>query len=312
MSAADGGPVSFKRALRLVFRAAVRHWRTCLPIAAMFAVPWGVANAVSRSSTRILDPRTLTTAEAATAAITGIASVGAMIVIALFLGSICVGGLSLVGSAAVYGDVVEARGIFRRALDRGLDAVAANLLVLLLLSIAPVLVGIAGAAASVVSSSLGFAVLIFGTILVIVPYVLFVGMHLVLAVPVVMREGRGAVDSLRRSWSLVKGAWLWVLGIFFVLGVVPAVVQRIAEPAIGRGGPADFLMWAIASTVVAVLMVVLFGVGAGVVYACRAPEDVVPPDVVASERRAEEASERRAEEASERRADLIPSDTQDM
>jgi hypothetical protein len=302
-SVAEGGPISFTHAIRLVFSTAAHHWRTCLPIAAMYAVPWGAANAVSRSSTRILDPRTLTTAEAATAAITGIASLGAMVVIALFLGSICVGGLSLVGSAAVYGDVVETRGIVRRAFDRALDAVAANLLVLLLLSIGPVLVGIAAAAASVASSSLGFAVLVFGSILVIAPTVIYVGVHLVLAVPVVMREGRGAVDSLRRSWSLVKGAWLWVLGILVALGIVPAVVQRIAEPAIGRGGPADFLLWAIASTIIAVLAVVLFGVGAGVVYACRAPEDVVPPDVVASEQRAEHPIEHRAE--------VIPGDTQD-
>ncbi len=290
------GPIPFVRAIRLVFSTALRHWRTCLPIAAIYAVPWGVANAVSRSSTRILDPRTLTTAEAATAAITGIASVGAMVIIALFLGSICVGGLSLVGSAAVYGDVVEARGIVRRALDRALDAVAANLLVLLLLSIAPVFVGIAGAASSVGSSSLGFAVLVFGSIVVAAPYVLFVGVHLALAVPVVMREGCGAVDALRRSWGLVKGAWLWVLGIFVVLGIAPAVVQRLAEAAIGRGGPADFVLWAIVSTIVALLAVMLFGVGAGVIYACRAPEDVVPPDVAASEQR----------------ADLIASDTQDM
>jgi hypothetical protein len=302
-SVAEGGPISFTRAIRLVFSTAARHWRTCLPIAAMYAVPWGVANAVSRSSTRILDPRTLTTAETLTAAITWIASIGAMVVIALFLGSIAVGGLSLVGSAAVYGDVVETRGIVRRAFDKALDAVAANLLVLLLLSIAPVLVGMAAAAASLVSSSLGVAVLVFGSILVIAPTVMYVGVHLVLAVPVVMREGRGAVDSLRRSWSLVKGAWLWVLGIFVALGIVPAVVQRIAEPAIGRGGPADFLLWAIAGTIIAVLAVVLFGVGTGVVYACRAPEDVVPPDVVASEQRAEHPIEHRAE--------VIPGDTQD-
>lgn len=265
-------------------------------IGSLFAVPWGVANAVSRSSTRILDPRTLTTTEALTAAITGIASIGAMIVIALFLGSLAVGALSLVGSAAVYGDVVERQGIIRRAFDRALDAVAANLLVMLLLAIAPVLVGIAGAVASVVSSALGFAVLVFGSIFVIAPVTLYVGSHLALAVPVVMREGRGAVDAMRRSWRLIKGAWLWSLGIFVVLAIVPVLVQRLAEPAIGRGGPADFVMWAIVSTVVALLGVILFGVGAGVVYACRAPEDVVPPDV----------------EASEMRADLIGSDTQDV
>lgn len=291
----DGDRVRFGSAIALVFSTAVRHWRTCLPIAALYAVPWGVANAVSRSSTRILDPRTLTTAEAATAAITGIASIGAMIVIALFLGSICLGGLSLVGSAAVYGDVVERRGIMRRAFDRALDAVAANLLVLLLLSIGPVLAGLAGALASLTSSSLGFAVLVFATIFVAAVDVYLVT-HLVLAVPVVMREGRGAVDSLRRSWSLVKGAWLWVLGIFIILLLVPAVVQRLAEMAIGRGGAGDFVLWALAGTVIAALSAVLAGVGAGVVYASRAPEDVVPPDVAASEER----------------ADLIGSDTQDL
>jgi hypothetical protein len=283
----DGARIPFGRAVGLVFSSAVRHWRTCLSIAAMFAVPWGVANAVSRSSTRVFDPRTLTSTEALTAAVTWIASLGAMVVIALFLGSITVGALALVGSAAVYGDVVDRRGIVRRAFDRALDAVAANLVALLLLAVAPVAVGIAGAAAAVVSSALGFAVLVFGTIVVVAPYVLFVGIHLALAVPVVMRERRGAVDALRRSWSLVKGAWLWTLGIFLVLGIPAALVEQISERAIGRGGSADFLMWAVASTVIALLIVVPFGVGAGVVYACRAPEDVVPPDVAMSEARVE-------------------------
>jgi hypothetical protein len=287
MDRADGRSVSFTTAIGLVFSTAARHWRTCLSIAAMYAVPWGVANAVSRSSTRILDPRTLTTAETATAAITGIASLGALIVIALFLGSICVGGLSLVGSAAVYGDVVDRRGIVRRAFDRALDAVAANLLASLILAFGPIAAGIAGAAAAVVSSALGFAVLIFATILVVVPFVLYVGVHLALAVPVVMREARGAVDALRRSWALVRGAWLWVLGIFVVLAIPSVVVQQLAERAIGRGGSAEFVLWAAASAVIAVLVVVPFGVGAGVIYACRAPEDVVPPDVAVSEARVE-------------------------
>jgi hypothetical protein len=279
--------VSFATAIGLVFSTAARHWRTCLSIAAMYAVPWGVANAVSRSSTRILDPRTLTTTEAVTAAITGIASIGAMVIIALFLGSICVGGLSLVGSAAVYGDVVDRKGIVRRAFDRALDAVAANLLVLLLLAVGPVIVGIVAAASALVSSALGFAVLIFGTIFVVVPYVTYVGVHLALAVPVVMREGRGAVDALRRSWALAKGSWLWMLGIFVVLSMPALVVQQVAERAIGRGGSADFVLWTVVSTVAALLVAVPFGVGAGVVYASRAPEDVVPPDVAVSEARAD-------------------------
>ena len=287
MDREDGRSVSFGTAIGLVVSSAARHWRACLTIGLMFAVPWGIANAVWRSSTRILDPRTLTTAETATAAITGLASLGAMVIIALFLGSTVVGALSLVGSAAVYGDVVDRNGIVRRAFDRALDAVAANLLVLLLLAVAPVVVGVISAAVALVSSSFAFSILAFGTIVVVAVYVLYVGVHLVLAVPVVMREGRGAVDALRRSWALAKGAWLWMLGIFVVLSIPAMVVQQAAERAIGRGGSADFVLWAVASTVIALLIAVPFGVAAGVVYACRAPEDVVPPDVAVSEARAE-------------------------
>jgi hypothetical protein len=146
-----------------------------------------------------------------------------------------------------------------------------------------------------VSSSLGIGVLFFGTILVVLPMALYVGVHLALVIPVVMREGRGAVDALRRSWLLVRGAGLWVLGIAVVLGAGPVLLQRIAEVGIGRNGPVDFLLWVVAGSLGTILMAVLLGVGAGVVYACRAPEDVVPPDVVASEARAAQGAEARAE-----------------
>jgi hypothetical protein len=202
------------------------------------------------------------------------------------LGSVVAGALSLVGSAAVYGDVVDRRGIVRRAVDRALDAVASSLLALVIVSVVPAVVGIVAAVAALVSSSFGFAVLVFGTVLV-APVVAYVGFHLVLAVPVVMREGRGPVDALRRSWELVKGAWVWVLGLVVVCAIPPVIVQQLAELAIGRGGAADFVGWAVASAVDAMLASVLFGVGVGVIYASRAPEDIVPPDVALSEARAD-------------------------
>jgi hypothetical protein len=117
----------------------------------------------------------------------------------------------------------------------------------------------------------------------------YVGVHLLLAIPVVMREGRGAVDALRRSWRLVTGGWLWTACVFVVLALPPIALQQLAETVIGRGRPVDFVFWALASAAVAALGALLFGIGTGVVYACRAPEDVVPPDVALSEARADAA-----------------------
>ena len=277
------------RTIALVFRTIAQHWRVCIAIAAVYAVPWGIANAVSRSSTRILDPRTLTDSQVVSAGIAGVLSIGAMVLIAVFLGSITLGALSLVGSAAVYGDRVDSRGIVSRATDRALDAVAANLLVSLMIAAGPVLLGmLALAVALVASSSAAFTVLVFGFFIVVGPVLLYLLVRLGLAVPIVMREGRGPIDSLQRSRQLTAGSSWWVFAIGVVLAIVPVVIQRLAEVFIGRGGAIDFLLWVVAGSVVATLGAMLVGVGAGVIYGSLAPEDVVPPDVARSEARADE------------------------
>lgn len=278
-----------RRAIALVFRTISAHWRVCFAIAAVYAVPWGFANAVSRSSTRILDPRTLTDSQVVSAGIAGVLSIGAMVLIAVFLGSVTLGALALVGSATVYGDRVDSRGIVRRATDQALDAVAANLLVSLMIAAGPVFLGLLALfVALVASSSAAFSVLVFGFFIVVGPVLLYLIVRLGLAVPIVMREGRGPIDSLQRSRELTAGSSWWVFVIGVVLVIPPVLIQRLAEVFIGRGGAIDFLLWVIAGSVVAAIGAVLAGVGAGVIYASLAPEDVVPPDVARSEARADE------------------------
>ena len=254
-----------------------RHWRTCLPIAAMFAVPWGVANAVSRSSTRILDPRTLTTTEAADRGDHRRSRrVGALVVIALFLGSICVGALSLVGSAAVYGDVVERAGDRpprvrpRARRRRGEPARPAR----------------AGHRARSWSGSPARRRRSSSSVARVRgpdrsarsswsrrPS-LYVGVHLALA-----RPGRDARRARRRRCAPpVVGArrrarGCGCSGSSSSLASVPVVVQQVAEPSSDAAARPTSCCGRSRARSSPCCSVVLFGVAAGVVYACRAPED---------------------------------------
>lgn len=62
-----------------------------------------------------------------------------------------------------------------------------------------------------------------GTVLCIIPgFYLAIGLMFVPAV--VVLEGHGVVDSLRRSWDLVKGDWWRCFGVYFLLSMIIQVV----------------------------------------------------------------------------------------
>lgn len=279
--------IGFWGAIGLVFRTAVRNPRMCLEISAPYAIALGLANAVMRASTGIVDPTRLEASDVAAAGVEAVIAIGVFILVNVFVAPVTIGALSLVGSAAVYGDTVATTGVFRRAIDRALDAVAAFLLAALVLAvplvglplISLVVVAAAGGAA-------GFAVLLFGSV-ALAPFVLYVAVRLSLGVPVVMREGRGPVDALRRSWDLVKGSWWWVFGVGVVMALCVSVVNGFItfRSLFGRDTAGDFIVGVIVTAIAAVIGMTLYGIASGVVYASRAPEDTVPPEVAASEAR---------------------------
>jgi hypothetical protein len=277
---------SFPRAVGLVFQAAVRHWRTCLAISSVYALLSGFTNAVSRSSTGIVDPTTLGASDVAAAGVQALIAMGVLLLVNIFVGPVTLGAMSLVGSADVYDDKVETAGIIRRALDRSLDAVATWLLTTLLLGVPLVALALVSTVLLIAAPIVGFALLLFGSIVLGFP-LLYAFVRLSLAIPVVMREGGGPIDALRRSWALTKGAWWWVFGVAVVMSLCIGVVIFFMslQSFAGQDTVGDFLLGVVTTTLASGVIITLYGLAAGVLYACRAPEDTVPRDVVEAEAR---------------------------
>lgn len=210
-----------------------------------------------------------------------LAVIAAVVVLALvyiFVVPITVGALSLIGSAAVYGDEVDLRGIVRQSFDRALESVGAFLVTILILLAAPVVIGLfALAVAYGLDPEEGFGVLIFALAVVTLPG-FYVFVRLSLAVPVVMREDVGPIEALRRSWELLRGTWWWVFGVGFLIPLAVGVVTRITSVGsiFGPDSLGDFLLGSLISAVGLAITVSLYGVGAGVIYATLAPEDTSP------------------------------------
>lgn len=75
----------------------------------------------------------------------------------------------------------------------------------------------------------GLMALLFVLSVLYVGYALFFWTRLALAPAVVVLEGRGPVDALRRSWSLVRGDFWRVLGILLLTGLVAGLVAAVLQ-----------------------------------------------------------------------------------
>jgi hypothetical protein len=282
-------PYDFRHVLSVSFKTVARHWRTCLLVAAPYVALTVLTNVATGTSTGLLDPTTVSPRQVLAAGIIAVVVFFGLLLINVLIAPITLGALSQLGSAAAFEDVVDRAGLIKRALDRAADVVGAALLAALIVIAGPLAIGVLGLMAAVlISGPVGFAVMVFGFFIVVLP-VLYVAVRLSLVIPVVMREGRGPIDALRRSWELVGHVWWWVFTIDVVLAVVVFVLQA-ALSYVARavdGSVLDPIVGALSAGIVAAVWITLFGVASGVVYACRAPENVLPPDVAASEARIE-------------------------
>ncbi len=277
---------SLGTALRSVFAVVANDPGRVLAIGASYSLAIGIANAVARSATGVLDPTTVSPEEVAAAGVAAVVAIVILLLVNVVVLPVTIGALSLAGSAAVYGDAVEAGGIVRRAFSRSLEAIGVYVTIVLLLVAQMVAVGLlALIVAALVGPDTGFSVLNVASLLVLIP-VVYVFVRYSLAIPVVMREGRKPIQAMRRSWALVAGAWWWTFGLLLA-GMAAAAFNVIISFRlfIGPDLISDFLIGAVISAMAALISVVLYGIGVGVAYAYRAPEDVVPPEVVASEQR---------------------------
>jgi hypothetical protein len=292
LTTSQAAPPPFWRAIGLTFETCVRNVRACLMLSATYALFVGLAGAIGRSASLNVDPTHIAGGELIAVGAAVVAAVITLFLVAIFVYPPTIGALCIVGSAAVEEDEIDPAGVFRRTIDRALDAVGAGVLTLLIVAGPLLVLGVVGAAVGlVVSPTVAFTVVAFPLLLLFVPS-LYVFIRLSLAIPVVMREGLGPIDALRRSWELVHGAWWWVFGVYVVVGLVAGLINGIVTSLGGAtGGVGGFLASAILSTVGAAAATSLIGVASGVVFSGRALPHVAtePPVVTAPEEPAEPA-----------------------
>lgn len=288
MEEVSPAPPSFWRAIGLTFEVAGQNARMCLVLSSVYAVLTGAATAIGRTVNLGIDPTRATLGELAAVVAAGLAGVGTLIVVGLFVLPPTLAALSLLGSAAVAGDVLVTHGIVRRVLDRALELIGTFVLTLLVLLGVSIVTGLAAVIlGTIFGAEAAFAALLFMVVLLSLPSV-YVVVRLSLAIPVVVHEGLGPLNALRRSWELVNGVWLWVFGV--LLPGIVCMILSFAAWTFGFGGE-NLVLRSLGSAVAAAVSASLLGVGAGVVYQARAemnpPEELALPDAPVREPAAE-------------------------
>jgi hypothetical protein len=133
--------------------------------------------------------------------------------IAAAIQQLILGAVTRGGAAAVLGRPVDVEASYRYAFSRLGGLIGLALLIALAVFI-------------------GFFFLIIGA--------LIVGVFLAVAVPAFIIERTGAVDSMSRSWKLVRGQWWHTLLVILVAGLIAGIVNGILT---GIAGSNFFLYW---------------------------------------------------------------------
>jgi hypothetical protein len=133
--------------------------------------------------------------------------------IAVAIQQLVLGAVTRGGAAAVLGRTVDVDGSYRYAFSRLGGLIGLALLIALAVFV-------------------GFFVLIIGA--------LIVGVFFAVAVPAFIIERTGAVDSMSRSWKLVRGQWWHTFGVILVAGILAGIVNGILTAI---GGNNFFLYW---------------------------------------------------------------------
>lgn len=267
----------FRRAVGIVFETAWRNARACVALSAVYAALTAVPNVVFTAFAPEVDPLRMSGAEAYAIAAFAVAALATFVLGGLVVLPATLGGLSLIGAAGVALEPVSPRALLRRAIDRSLAACGAFALVVVATLALPAVL-VAAALLVAVAAGSHTAIPLFGLALVsVVAPGAYVFVRLSLAVPIAVLEEAGPVQSVRRSWELMRGAFWWTLGVYVlillvsvaaveILGVIHLTTRTASTP--------DFVIATVRNFVAGMFAVSIFGVAIGVVYASRE----VPPD----------------------------------
>lgn len=275
---ASSGKTPFWESVGFLCRVAFVSVRASAPLAAFFAVPFALAVVVATEvSARLaaLAPRALDAPLPAFAAALPalIVASGSVVLAFAVVYPLVTAGIGWIAATAAAGDRATFPRAAARLSERGPVALGAWLGTVLAVAAAPVALGtlaiVAGAAlgarAAAVFLLLAFVSIVYPGLLLVI--------RLSLAGVVAMVEHVDVPGALGRSWTLVRGGYWWVAGIFVVSGAFAALVSAaVSSPFAyaelpGAGGIAAS---AAGQTLGTIASTWLAGVTAGVVYVLRA------------------------------------------
>jgi hypothetical protein len=188
------------------------------------------------------------------------------LIVQFFLVTILTGMLTRVLGRAVFGGKITVREAWQHTRSRIGPLIGLALLTALIVASPLVVLGLI--VALLVAAQAGSGTIIGVSVLLglaYLAYALFMTARLSLAAPAVVLEGRGVMEAIRRSWTLVGGSFWRVLGILLLtwiltalLGAILGVPFELLSLLVSFGGRGS--LWAV------VLTTVLFTVG-GVIRA---------------------------------------------
>lgn len=116
------------------------------------------------------------------------------------------------------------------------------------------------------------------------PFAMFIGLSLALAVPLAAVDRQGVVASLRASWRRMRGQRLRLLGGYLALGLPASIVVMLVMLLLGAlasamGSGAGWLLIGLGDAAGNALLLVLITSVDAVVYADTAPPPAIPVDM---------------------------------
>ncbi|WP_246267643.1 glycerophosphoryl diester phosphodiesterase membrane domain-containing protein [Nonomuraea typhae] len=259
--------------------------------AAIASVPLAIALAVLNGQMLSLsnDPESIRSGDYLSSLLAGYSGVIVSTLVGFVVTTVLTGMLTRILGRSVFGGKVtpgEAWNLVKGRMPALFGVVILVGLVMLapLLVLVPLLVVLVANTGSAegVAGLLGLTLLL---ILAYVVYTLFFYTKFAFAAPIVVLEGRGPVDAMRRSWRLVKGDFWRVLGILLLTGLLAylassllsmpfSVAAQLLTMAGAGGGGAGVIaisavLIAIGSTLASMIVYPLQAAIAGLLYADR-------------------------------------------
>ncbi|MFI6293015.1 glycerophosphoryl diester phosphodiesterase membrane domain-containing protein [Nonomuraea sp. NPDC050790] len=257
--------------------------------AALAAVPVAIATAVLNGQVTSLsrDPESVSSGGVITTLVAGYSGILISLVVSFVVTTVLTGILTRILGRSVFGGKITPGEAWNLVKGR-IGALFGVVVLVGLVMLAPV-VPIVGLFALLVANTSSpqdaFGLIGLGLLMILLyaVYALFFNTRFAFAAPIVVLEGRGPVEAMKRSWRLVSGDFWRVLGILLLTGILAYLVSSVlsvpfslASSLLGVTGSdgvgviaLSAVLLAIGSTLAAMIVYPFQAAVAGLLYADR-------------------------------------------